>query len=64
MSTEIKKVISYLNDLENNCFAKSLCDEENEVEWMRISLAIGKAKKVAEEMATPRETERIRANEV
>ena len=64
MSTEMKKVVSDLNDLENNCFYKSLCDEENEVEWMRISLAIGRAKKVAEEMATPRETERIRANEV
>jgi len=54
MSTEMKKVVSDLNDLENNCFYKSLQDENYEVEWMRISLAIGEAKKVAEEMSLPR----------
>ena len=51
--SKMEKIVFVLNDLEKNCFDKSLCDEEHEVEWMRRSLAIGEAKKVAEEMSIP-----------
>ena len=50
---KMEKMVSVLNDLENNCFYESLRDEEREVEWMRISLAIAEAKKVAKEMSIP-----------